>query len=35
VCGALAHRWINLAVIWLAAGSALALSAIVAVTVHR
>jgi uncharacterized membrane protein YoaK (UPF0700 family) len=34
-CGALAYFWINLAAIWFAAGSALALSAIVAVTVHR
>ena len=35
LCGALAYRWINLAAIWFAAASALALSAIVAVTVHR
>jgi uncharacterized membrane protein YoaK (UPF0700 family) len=35
VCGALAYHWINLAAIWFAAGAALALSAIVAVTVHR
>jgi uncharacterized membrane protein YoaK (UPF0700 family) len=35
VCGALAYYWINLAAIWFAAGGALALSAIVAVTVHR
>lgn len=35
MCGALAFYWINLAAIWFAAGSALALSAIVAVTVHR
>jgi uncharacterized membrane protein YoaK (UPF0700 family) len=34
-CGALAYYWINLAAIWFAAGSALVLSAIVAVTVHR
>ena len=34
-CGALAYYWINLAAIWFAAGGALALSAIVAVTVHR
>jgi uncharacterized membrane protein YoaK (UPF0700 family) len=33
--GALAYHWINLAAIWFAAGAALALSAIVAVTVHR
>src|SRR5580700_8679196 len=31
-CGALAYHWINLAAIWFAAGAALALSAIVAVT---
>ena len=35
VCGALAYHWINLAAIWFAAAAALALSAIVAVTVHR
>jgi len=35
VCGALGYHWINLAAIWFAAGAALALSAIVAVTVHR
>jgi uncharacterized membrane protein YoaK (UPF0700 family) len=35
VGGALAYHWISLAAIWFAAGSALALSAIVAVTVHR
>jgi uncharacterized membrane protein YoaK (UPF0700 family) len=35
VCGALAYHWINLAAIWFAAGAALAMSAIVAVTVHR
>jgi len=35
LCGALAYHWINLASIWFAAGTALALSAIVAVTVHR
>jgi uncharacterized membrane protein YoaK (UPF0700 family) len=34
-CGALAYYWINLAAIWFAAAAALALSAIVAVTVHR
>jgi uncharacterized membrane protein YoaK (UPF0700 family) len=34
-CGALAYYWIHLAAIWFAAGSALVLSAIVAVTVHR
>lgn len=34
VAGALAYRWINLAAIWFAAAAALALSAIVAVTVH-
>jgi uncharacterized membrane protein YoaK (UPF0700 family) len=32
--GALAYHWINLAAIWFAAGSALALSAIVAATIH-
>ena len=35
ICGALAFYWINLAAIWFAAASALALSAIVAVTEHR
>jgi uncharacterized membrane protein YoaK (UPF0700 family) len=35
LCGASVYHWINLAAIWFAAGSALALSAIVAVTVHR
>ena len=35
VCGALVYHWINLAAIWFAAGSALALSGIVAMTVHR
>ena len=35
LCGASAYHRINLAAIWFAAGSALALSAIVAVTVHR
>jgi uncharacterized membrane protein YoaK (UPF0700 family) len=35
LCGASAYHWINLAAIWFAAGSALALSAIVGVTVHR
>src|SRR5437899_2718296 len=34
LCGALAYHWINLAAIWFAAAAALALSAIVAVTVH-
>ena len=34
LCGALAYHWINLAAIWFGAASALALSAIVAVTVH-
>ena len=33
-CGALAYHGINLAAIWFAAGAALALSAIVAVTIH-
>jgi uncharacterized membrane protein YoaK (UPF0700 family) len=33
--GGLAYHWINLAAVWFAAGSALALSAIVAVTIHR
>ena len=35
LAGALAYHWINLAAIWFAAGSALALSAIVAATIHR
>jgi uncharacterized membrane protein YoaK (UPF0700 family) len=35
VCGGFAYLWINLAAIWFAAAGALALSAIVAVTVHR
>ena len=35
LCGAAAYHWINLAAIWFAAGGGLALSAIVAVTVHR
>jgi uncharacterized membrane protein YoaK (UPF0700 family) len=35
LCGALAYHWINLAAIWFAAGAALALGAILAVTVHR
>jgi uncharacterized membrane protein YoaK (UPF0700 family) len=35
LCGALAYHWINLAAIWFAAGGALALSAIVAATIHR
>jgi uncharacterized membrane protein YoaK (UPF0700 family) len=34
VGGALAYHWINLAAIWFAAGCALALSAIVAATIH-
>jgi uncharacterized membrane protein YoaK (UPF0700 family) len=34
LCGALAYQWINLAAIWFAAGAALALSAIVAATIH-
>lgn len=34
VCGALAYHWINLAAIWFAAGFALLLSAILAVTIH-
>ncbi|HXQ04901.1 MAG TPA: YoaK family protein [Bradyrhizobium sp.] len=34
LCGAVAYHWINLAAIWFAAASALALSAIVAVTIH-
>jgi uncharacterized membrane protein YoaK (UPF0700 family) len=35
VVGGLAYHWINLAAIWFAAGGALALSAMVAVTTHR
>jgi uncharacterized membrane protein YoaK (UPF0700 family) len=35
LCGALAYHWINLAAIWFAAASALALSALVALTIHR
>jgi uncharacterized membrane protein YoaK (UPF0700 family) len=35
LCGAAAYHWINLAAIWFAAAAALALSGIVAVTVHR
>jgi uncharacterized membrane protein YoaK (UPF0700 family) len=35
VGGALAYRWINLAAIWFAAGAALALTALVAATIHR
>jgi uncharacterized membrane protein YoaK (UPF0700 family) len=35
LCGAAAYHWINLAAIWFAAAGALALSGIVAVTVHR
>ena len=34
LCGALAYHWINLAAIWFAAAVALALSAIVAATIH-
>ena len=34
LCGALAYHWINLAAIWFAAGAALALSGIVAATIH-
>jgi uncharacterized membrane protein YoaK (UPF0700 family) len=34
LCGAVAYHWINLAAIWFAAASALALSAILAVTIH-
>jgi len=34
LCGALAFHWINLASIWFAAAASLALSAIVAVTIH-
>jgi uncharacterized membrane protein YoaK (UPF0700 family) len=34
-CGALAYHWINLAAIWFAAAAALALSMIVAATMHR
>jgi len=34
VCGAATYHWINLAAIWFAAGAALALSAIVAATIH-
>jgi uncharacterized membrane protein YoaK (UPF0700 family) len=35
LCGALVYHWINLAAIWFAAGSALALGIIVGVTVDR
>jgi uncharacterized membrane protein YoaK (UPF0700 family) len=35
VCGAYAYRWINLAAIWFAAGTALALSSIVFATTKR
>jgi uncharacterized membrane protein YoaK (UPF0700 family) len=35
VLGAMAYHWINLAAIWFAAAFALALSGVVAVTVHR
>jgi uncharacterized membrane protein YoaK (UPF0700 family) len=34
LCGALAYHWIDLAAIWFAAAAALALSAIVAATIH-
>ena len=34
LCGAVAYHWINLAPIWFAAASALALSAILAATIH-
>jgi hypothetical protein len=34
LCGALAHHGINLAAIWSSAGAPLALSAIVAATIH-
>jgi uncharacterized membrane protein YoaK (UPF0700 family) len=34
LCGALGYHWLNLAAIWFAAGAALALSAIVAATIH-
>jgi uncharacterized membrane protein YoaK (UPF0700 family) len=34
VCGAMAYHWINLAAIWFAAGAALALSGMVAASVH-
>src|SRR6266478_6048689 len=34
LCGALAYYWINLAAIWFAAAATLALSAIVAATIH-
>ena len=35
LCGAAAYHWINLGAIWFASAAALALSAIVAATVHR
>jgi uncharacterized membrane protein YoaK (UPF0700 family) len=35
IVGGLAYHWINLAAIWFAAAGALALSAILAVTIHR
>jgi uncharacterized membrane protein YoaK (UPF0700 family) len=35
MCGALAYHWIDLAAIWFAAAAALALSAVVAMTLHR
>jgi uncharacterized membrane protein YoaK (UPF0700 family) len=35
VAGGLAYHWINLGAIWFAAAAALALSAIVALTIHR
>jgi hypothetical protein len=34
LCGAVAYHWINLAPIWFAAASALALRAILAATIH-
>ncbi len=34
VCGAWAYHWINLAAIWFAAGLALLLSAMLALTIH-
>jgi uncharacterized membrane protein YoaK (UPF0700 family) len=35
VCGALAYHWLNLGAIWFAAGFALGMSAIVALTQKR
>jgi uncharacterized membrane protein YoaK (UPF0700 family) len=35
LCGALAYHWINLAAIWFAAGSALALGALIALDIRR